>query len=85
MIFVLREDCFEGAEGEAGRGERGDVVGHDLGDWDTEGVFFFVVQKGEAVEPDHSIRNASFSEPFADCLSDPYDDLTGICQLPTET
>ena len=82
MIFVLREDGFEGSEGEAGRGEGGDVAGHDLGDWDAEGVFFFVVQEGEAVEPDHSICNASFSEAFADCLSDPYDDLVGICQLP---
>lgn len=37
-------------------------------DGDVEGVFFFVVEEGEAIEPDHPVCDAAFAEAFADSL-----------------
>lgn len=38
---------------------------HDLGDGHAEAMFFLVVEKGEAVEPDHAVGDAAFAKAVA--------------------
>ena len=36
-------------------------------------MVFFVVEEGEAVEPDHAVRDAAFAEALRGGFRDPYD------------
>ena len=70
LEFVGREDVFKGADVEICRWEGSDFGGHNAGDGDAEGGFFFGVKEGEAVKPDHAICYAPTAEAVRDGFCD---------------
>jgi hypothetical protein len=82
--FCFCEDLFEIPDLEAGRGEGGCGRSHAGGHGDVEGVVFFVVEEGHAVEPDHAVCDAAFAEAIADCFCNAYDNLEQELVLVTD-
>ena len=72
---VFLEKLLHGFQVEAGHGKDGGVSGHDVRHGNPECMFFLVIKKGEAVEPDHSVSYPTLAEEITNCLGDTDDDL----------
>ena len=81
LEFLLVKEKLCVLHREIRRWKEDGFVRHRVRDWHVENVILLVVEKGEAVEPDHAVCNATFAKSVTDGFRYSNDNLISVSKL----